>query len=275
MPPPTPVALARLFVTLLAAGLTGCIIVASILQSWAVIGAIFGLQVLTVATFVWLRRPAGTVSTFRTWLSLYAIADVIAIYTQPFSLDRLAYVLAGAFGLVVLGQITRTNREGLTVAIGAAMLVSTLVCMYAAWIGLLRHPGGSDAIMISAVAIGSGVVAARACDLTLPRPRINRQVPRGAFGVVIGAMFAAAGAAYASMALDVAGPGKVAVGGLVIGLVGVLADVAAGYLQAGRRISGQGVAPWPVRHGLGPLMAFGAAAPVAFMLGAYYLVGGI
>src|SRR5699024_5068054 len=107
------------------------------------------------------------------------------------------------------------------------------------------------------------------------KPRINRQVPRGAFGVVIGGMFASAGATYASMVLDVSGPGPVALGGLVIGLVGVLADVAAGYLQAGRRISGQGVAPWPVRHGLGPLMAFGAAAPVAFLFGAYYLVSGV
>src|SRR5699024_3305354 len=81
MPPPTPVALARLFVTLLAAGLTGGIIVAAFLQSWAIISAIFGLQVLTVAAFVWLRRPSGAVITILTGVVVAAVADLIAIYT--------------------------------------------------------------------------------------------------------------------------------------------------------------------------------------------------
>lgn len=275
LPPPTPVLLARVVVALYTAALTGGVLVASLGPVWIFGLVILVLQVLLVVAYVRLRQPPGAVGILVTGLVVSVAADWVALYSSPFSFDNMIYVLAGALGLTIIGQLVRPTREDLTVSMGTSLLISSLACLHASWIGVLRQDGGGLALQISVIAVGAGVMAARACDLTLPKPRINRQVPRGAFGIVIGAMFAAAGAAYASVVLEGPSPLKAAIGGLVIGMVGVLADLASGFTQAGRRIAGTGVALWPVRHGLGPLLAFGAAAPVAYLLCVYYIVRGI
>ncbi|MGH8877266.1 MAG: hypothetical protein ACRD0P_08005, partial [Stackebrandtia sp.] len=234
-------------------------------------------QLLTVISYVRLRRPAAPGVTVAAGLVSAAAADLMVYSLHPVSLNFVVYVPVIALGIAVAGQFARgPAREELAVSMGAALFVSVTVAGYAAWLALLAVPQGRQALWICAIAVTSAVMAARACDLTLPKPRINRQVPRGAFGVVIGGMVGTAVAAYAAILLENGPePATAAIGGLVIGLVGVLGDLAAGYTQAGRRISGGGVALWPVRHGIGPLLAFGVAAPVSYLLGVYYLIEGL
>lgn len=277
MPPPTPVLAARagvvLFTGLLAVGL----IIATGMRREVFAGVVLVAQILTVVTYTRLRLPTAPMTTLVAGLVSAVAADLLVFYSHPISLDKLVYVPAIALGIAVAGQFARgPGREELTTSMGSSLFLSVIVAGYAGWIGLLGKPGGQMALWIAVIAVGAGVMAARACDLTLPKPRINRQVPRGAFGIVIGGMVGTAVAAYGAILLEKGPtPTAAAFGGLVIGLVGVLGDLAAGYTQAGRRIAGGGVALWPVRHGLGPLLAFGAAAPVAYLLGVYYLTRGI
>ncbi|HZE39495.1 MAG TPA: hypothetical protein VE172_11865 [Stackebrandtia sp.] len=275
LPPHTPTAWGRFLVVLVTAFITGGLLLVSGLPRWVFTLAVLALQLVLVAAYVRLRKPAGPMVIGLVGVMASLVADWIALASQPLSLDNLMYVIAGAFGLAIVGQLFRTDgRTELTVSLGSAVFVAASVCGYATWIGLLRQPGGLAAMWIGAIAIGAAIMAARACDITLPKPRINRQVPRGAFGVVIGAMVGTAVAAYAATVLDGPTPPRAALGGLVIGLVAVLADLAVGYIQAGRRIAGEGVALWPVRHSLGPVLAFGAVAPVAYLLSVYYIARG-
>lgn len=276
MPPPTPVLWARAGVVVFTGVLAVALIAATGLRREVFAGVILVMQILTVVTYTQLRKPASPTITLVAGLVSAIAADWLVFYSHPISLDRLVYVPAIALGIAVAGQFSRgPGREELTVSMGSTLFLSVVVSGFAGWIGLLGKPGGQQALWTGAIAVGAAVMAARACDLTLPKPRINRQVPRGAFGVVIGGMVGTAVAAYSAILLEGGPtPGTAAVGGLIIGLVGVLGDLAAGYTQAGRRIAGGGVALWPVRHGLGPLLAFGVAAPVSYLLGVYYLTQG-
>lgn len=275
MPPPTPSKLAKIAVVVWVLVLTCGILFGAGLDRRIFILGIAVLQLLLIAGFVLLRRPPGMLVTAAAGVLAAVGADLIVIYSDPFDPGDIIFVLAGAFGLAVVGQLFRGGgRQNLTVSVGVAVYLAVITAGFAAYIALLRQPGGLQALLVAVIAMGTAVLAARAVDLTIPNPRINRQVPRGAFGVVIGGMVGTAAAAYAGVLLDGPTPAKAAVGGLVIGLVAVLGDLSSGFLHAGRRISGAGVAPWPVRHGLGPLMAFATAAPVAYLLSVYYLVRG-
>ena len=275
LPPPSPMFLARVGVVLIAAVVTVGLVAAILIHPWVFAGAVLVMQLLFVVAYVWLRRPPGPWVSLGVGVIAAVAADWVALYSSPYSLDNLVYVPALAFGLAVVGQLLRRgSRPLLTVSMGSAMFTAAVTTGASVWIGLPRETGSVMTVEISLVAISAGVLAARACDLTLPKPRINRQVPRGAFGIVIGAMFAAAGSAYASTVLSGPSLAKAAAAGLAIGLVGVLADLAAGYTHAGRRIAGKGVAGWPARHGLGPLLAFSAAAPVTYLVNVYFTVRG-
>ena len=233
------------------------------------------LQALLIVGFVIVRRPPGLFVTAGVGAVAAVGADLIVVYSDPFDPSNVIFVLAAAFGLAMVGQLFRGGgRVDLTVSLGSAVFLAVLVAGFAAYLGLLRHPGGAQALWVGVIAAGTAVLTARAVDLTIPDPRINRQVPRGAFGIVIGGMVGTAAAAYSGVLLDGPVPEKAAVGGLVIGLVAVLGDLSAGFFHAGRRIAGDGVAVWPVRHGLGPLMAFATAAPVVYLLSVYYIVRG-
>ncbi|WP_147144538.1 hypothetical protein [Stackebrandtia albiflava] len=276
MPPPTPRRLASAAVVVWVLLVTCGILFGAGLDRLVFTAGIAGLQVLTVVGYVLHRRPPGPFVVAGAGLVAALGADLVMLYTDPFDPGGLVYVLAGAFGVAVIGQFFRGEaREKLTVSMGAAAYLAVLAAAYSGFIGLLRHPGGQAALWTCVIAAGTAVMTARAIDLTIPKPRINRQVPRGAFGVVIGGMVGTAAAAYAGVLLDGPTPDKAAMGGLVIGLVAVLGDLSAGYSHAGRRIDGDGVAPWPVRHGLGPLLAFATVAPVVYLLSVYYIVRGL
>jgi hypothetical protein len=122
------------------------------------------------------------------------------------------------------------------------------------------------------VAAGTAILAARAVDLVMPDPRINRQVTRGAFGIVIGTMCGTASAAYAGLVIEGPDPSHAAIGGLLVALTAVLADLACGYMSAARRIDGDGTAPTAVVNVAGPLLAFAVTGPVVYLLSAYYMI---
>lgn len=275
MPPPNPSRWAAAAAAAFAAALGVGIVAASMFDSWIYAAGIFGLQALAVAMYVWHRRPAGALTVAAVGVITAAAATLVTVLPQPFQPDLLVFVLAGAFVLAVAGQITRPGaRERLTSSLGSSLFVAALVCGFAAWIALLRHGGGPQALEISVAAIVGGVAAARCSDLALPAPRINRQVTRGAFGVVIGGMVGTAAAMYTAVVLEGPVVAEAAMAGFVIGLVAVLADASAGFAQAGRRIGGDGVSPWPARHSLGPLLAFGVSGPVVYLLSVYFIVRG-
>ncbi|WP_415648324.1 hypothetical protein [Stackebrandtia soli] len=273
MPPPTPRRWTAAFAIAIAGALTAGLVLSGGLELRLIAAIVLAMQILLVVAYVLLRRSVSRPAAIAVGIGASIAADGIAVYTQPLQLDYLAYVVAAVFFATIVGQLARTRgRRGLTDGMATGVTVAVIAVGMSTLIGLVRHPGGGQALAIGAIAIGTAVMAARAIDITMPNPRINRQVPRGAFGVVIGAMVGTAMAAYAGVLLDGLTPQKAALGGLVVGLVGVLGDLAAGYTHAGRRIAGDGEAPWPLRYGLGPLLAFGAAAPVLYLLGVFYLV---
>ncbi len=275
MPPPTPSRWATVGVVLWVLVLTCGLLFGAGLDRRLFILGIAVLQLALIVGFVILRRPSGPLVTGGVAVFAAAGADLVVVYSDPFTPGNVIFILAGAFGLSVVGQLFRPGRRtDLSVSLGVNSYLAILALSLSAYLALLRHPGGLQALWVCVIAAGVAVLAARAVDLTIPNPRINRQVPRGAFGIVIGGMVGTAAAAYSGVLLDGPTPEKAALGGLVIGLVAVLGDLSIGFFHAGRRIAGDGMAPWPVRHGLGPLVALAIVAPLVYLLSVYYIVRG-
>ena len=69
------------------------------------------------------------------------------------------------------------------------------VVAYAIPVILTRVPVGTQTVMVCAAAAGVALLVARVTDAIFPKPRIAPQVPRGATGVVLGAMLGTLAAA--------------------------------------------------------------------------------
>ena len=98
---------------------------------------------------------------------------------------------------------------------GFTMILCIAVCGYTCYIALSRLDSAPPAMYSAVVAAGTAILAARAVDLVMPDPRINRQVTRGAFGIVIGTMCGTASAAYAGLVIEGPEPRHAAIGGLL------------------------------------------------------------
>ena len=237
---------------------------------------VFAVQVVLVVCLVWQARPSAPWIALATGLLSAAAADVAAVYAKSASLAPLAYVVAGAFGLTLLGQLVRRDgRERLTESLATSLTVAVGAVGLAMPVALSRHTGGTQILDGCLLAVGTAVIVARMSDATLPLPRIAPHVPRGAFGVVLGAMVGTAVSAYSGVLLIGPSPARAAVAGLVVGVTAVLADLGVTYTNVARRLAGESVAPWPVRHALGPLLAFAFAAPMAYLIGVLYLARGM
>jgi len=98
------------------------------------------------------------------------------------------------------------------------------------------------------------------------------QVPRGATGVVVGAMLGSVTGAVLGALIEGMAPSTGALVGFVSAIAAVLADLGMGYAEAGRQLAGEPGSRALVRHMLGPLGGFALAAPATYLITVLYLV---
>jgi hypothetical protein len=233
---------------------------------------IFGVQVLFVLVWAMAMRPPGVWAVGVVGLIAAAGADAAAVYPPAPTLAPLGYVAAGSFVLAVLGQLLRRGRAQATASMSATLTIVIGVVSFATLVVCTRLPGGTQAIAVCLTAIGVALVVARAADTVVPAPRLSPQVPRGAVGVVVGAMAGTLAAAVLGKYLVGFDPASGAVVGLIAAAAAVLADLSVGYAEAGRQMAGERPTFWVARHMQGPLGGFALAAPVAYAMSVLFLV---
>ena len=272
MPPPTPHWLHRLPPLAVALVVGAGLILGAQLERPVYAAGIGVLQLAMIVTVTWTRNISGAWVPLGVCAVLAAGVDWAAASWTPVSLLPVAVMVAGAYGAAAATQLFRRDRSDVTDSLGFTMLLAVGTAGFACYIALSRLGAAPPAMYSAVVAATTAILAARAVDAVMPDPRINRQVTRGAFGVVIGTMCGTASAAYAGLVIEGPDARDAAVGGLMVALTAVLVDLACGYLAAARRIDGDGAAPPPVIAAAGPLLAFALTGPVVYLLSAYYLV---
>jgi hypothetical protein len=227
---------------------------------------VFGVQVLFVLSWTMAMRPPAWKIVAAVGVLVAVGADVAAVRPVTASLAPLGYVAAGGFGLAVIGQLIRRRDRGqVTDALGSTLLIVVGVVALATLIVLTRRIGGTQAIQLCLTATGLALVIARLVDAVFAKPRIAPQVPRGATGIVVGAMLGTlAAAGLGSVLAKPFSPATGAILGLVAAGAAVLVDLAVDYAEAGRELAGEPPTFWVARHMQGPLGAFALAAPAAY-----------
>lgn len=226
---------------------------------------VFSVQVLFVVVWAVAAQPPAPRVVGFVGLVVAGGADLAAIFVRPVSLAPMAYITAGGFVVAVIGQLLRpAGRVRVTESLGSSLMVVLGVVAYATLIVQSRVPLGTQ--VISACVIGTGValLVAHATDAVAPLLRVAPQVPRGGFGVILGAMAGTAGAGLAGALLEGLSTLPTALAGLAAAVIGLMADLSVNYAEAGRRLAGNTPAWWLTRHMQGPLTAFALAAPVAY-----------
>lgn len=233
---------------------------------------VFGVQLLYILAWTMAMRPPAVFLVAGVCVGVAAGADVAAVMPQVAALGPVGFVAVAGFVVGVLGQLVRrTDRARVTESLGATLLIVIGVVAFASLIVLSRLPIGTQAIFVCLGGTGVALVVARLTDAVLPWPRLAPQVPRGAAGVVVGAMLG-------TLASGVIGSyvvGFTSTSGAVVGLVAavaaVLADLGVGYSEAGRLMAGEPPTMWIARHMQGPLGGFALAAPVAYAMTVFFL----
>lgn len=233
---------------------------------------IFGVQLLFILAWTLAMRPPAPLLVGGVSVVVAIGANAAAVLPQLASLAPLGFVAAGGLLAGVVGQlIRRADRARVTESLGATLFIVIGVVAFATLILLSRRPIGTQAIFVCATAIGVAIAVARLTDAVLPWPRPAAQVPRGAAGVVVGAMFGTLASGVIGIFLVGFTPTSAAVVGLVAGSAAVLADLAVGYIEAGRQMAGEAPTMWVARHTQGPLGGFALATPVAYGMSALFL----
>ncbi|HEX2144835.1 MAG TPA: hypothetical protein VHG10_10035 [Glycomyces sp.] len=272
LPPPSPTLLDRLPAIAVTIVISAGLILGAQMERPVYAAGIAVLQLATVGLATRVRKVKGAWVPLAVASGLAIAADAAAVAWTPVSLVPITVLFALAFGAAVAAQLIRREHAGVTENLGFTMLLCVAVAGYSCYIALSRLGSAPPAMYSAVVAAGTAILAAHAVDLVMPDPRINRQVTRGAFGIVIGTMCGTASAAYAGLVIEGPEPSHAAIGGLLIALTAVLTDLACGYLSASRRIDGAGTAPNPVVNAAGPLLAFAVTGPVVYLLSAYYMI---
>lgn len=228
---------------------------------------IFGVQLLFVLAWCMAMRPPALLLIAGVSVAVAAAADVAGVSPLVASLRPLGYLALAGFLGGVLGQLVRrSDRRRVRESLGATLLIVAGVVSFATLIVLSRRPGGTQAIFVCMTAAAAALVVARLFDATLPRPRLAAQVPRGAVGVVAGAMCGTFASAVLGSLVWGFTPRSGAIAGAVAAGSAVLADLAADYVEAGRQMAGDPPTMWLARHMQGPLGGFALAAPVAYLV---------
>lgn len=234
---------------------------------------VFGVQALFVLAFTMALRPPGIRVVAVVGLVTAVASDVVAVAPREAVVLPLAWLAAGGFLAASIGQLVRrAGRIRLTESLTASLVIVLGVLAFATLVILTRLPIGTQAITVCLAAAGLALIVARLVDTVAPWPRVAPHVPRGALGVVLGAMTGTVLAAYLGSYLRGFSPGSAAAVGVVTAVAAVLADLSAGYAEAGRRMVGEPPTMWVARHLQGPLAGFGFAAPLAYLLSVIFFV---
>jgi hypothetical protein len=234
---------------------------------------IFGSQILFVLAWTMAMRPPAAATVAGICVVTGLVADYVAVTSETARLLPLLWVVLLALVLAVIGQVIRAeDRQRARDSFGATLLLVLGVVAFATLIALTRKPIGTQAIGVCLAAVAVALVVARVTDAIFPKPRIAPQVPRGATGIILGAMLGTlAAAGLGSVLVLPLNPAKGAILGVVVaGLAGLL-DLAVNYAEAGRSMAGDAPTFWLARHMQGPLGAFALAAPAAYALTAFFL----
>jgi hypothetical protein len=226
------------------------------------------VQVALVLSWVFGTRRPGPVVVAVVALGAGFVADWFAQYGAAVSLAPFGYVLAGGLLAAAAGQLARGGgRTRITDSLASTMFAVTCTVAVPAVVMLARLDQGPSAVVPLLGAAGAAVVLARLVDLVWHAPRASAPVARGVIGVVAGGVVAGTVVGFvAGQLADLPGL-HAAVGGLLMGLAAVLADVGVSFGSSGRELSGEPAHRWPARFVLGPAVAAALVAPVAFVLG--------
>ncbi|GAA0482881.1 hypothetical protein Ade02nite_66030 [Paractinoplanes deccanensis] len=234
---------------------------------------LFGVQALYLIAWIMALRPPAAAVTAGVSGVVALVADYQAVTRAQPSLLPLVWVLLGGFVVAFVGQLFRAgDRARARDSWRATLAIVAGVVAYAVPIVLTRQESGTQTLVMCVAAAGVALLVARATDAIFPKPRIAAQVPRGATGVVAGAMLGTlAAAALGSVLVLPFTPAKGAVIGLIAVVAAHLVDLAVNFGQAGRRLAGDAPTFWVARHMQGPLGAFALIAPVAYALTHWYV----
>ncbi|MEO3742814.1 hypothetical protein [Plantactinospora sp. B5E13] len=233
---------------------------------------VLGVQLLFVLSWTMAMRPPALPVVAGASVLVAGAADAAAVLPQVAAIGPLGYVAAAGFAVGVLGQLVRReDRVRVTESLGATLFIVVGVVSFATLVVLSRIPVGTQAIYVCLTATAVGLAVARLTDAVLPWPRLAPQVPRGAAGVVAGAMAGTLAAAVLGSYLVGFTPTSGAVVGLIAAAAAVLADLGVGYAEAGRQMAGEPPTMWVARHMQGPLGGFALAAPAAYAMTVFFL----
>ena len=228
---------------------------------------IFGVQLLFILAWTMAIRPPALPAVAAVCVVAGLLADIAAVWPQSATIVPLVYVSIGGFAVGVLSQLFRADdRARAKDSLGSTLVIVLGVVSFAALIVLGREPLGTQTIFVCLAATGISLIVARLTDAVLAWPRLAPQVPRGAAGVVFGAMAGTLTAAVIGSFVVGFTPTSAAIAGLVAASLGALADLAVGYAEAGRQMAGELPTMWIARHMQGPLGGFALAAPAAYTM---------
>ncbi|HEU4423986.1 MAG TPA: hypothetical protein VFR67_15755 [Pilimelia sp.] len=234
---------------------------------------IFGVQLLFILAWTMAMRPPAALAIVIVSTLVAIAADLAAVGPKVATLAPLGYAAAAGFVAGVIAQLSRrANRLRVTESLGSTLLIVVGVVSFATLIVLTRLPSGAQAITVCLAATGTALVVARLTDVVAPWPRLAPQVPRGAVGVVVGAMAGTLASAVLGSYVLPFSPASGAIVGLVAASAAVMADLGAGYAEAGREMAGDPPTMWIARHMQGPLGGFALSAPVAYVMSVMFLV---
>jgi hypothetical protein len=234
---------------------------------------LFGVQVLYLLAWIMALHPPAPGATAGVCVAVALVADYLAVSGAPATLTPLIWVTLGGFAVAMVAQLIRPeDRAQISDSWRITLVIVLGVVAYAIPVILTRQEVGTQAVVVCSVGAGVALLVARATDAIFPKPRIAPQVPRGATGVVLGAMLGTlASAALGSVLVLPFTPAKGAVVGLIAAVVASLVDLAVNFGEAGRRLAGDAPTFWVARHMQGPLGAFALTAPFAYALAHWYL----
>ncbi|MFV2099631.1 hypothetical protein [Micromonospora sp. LOL_024] len=226
------------------------------------------VQLLFVFAWTMATRPPALAVVIGVGAVAALAVDTVAIRTADARLGPLLYIAFGGVLAAVLGQLVRrVDRVRVTDSLRTTATVVLGVVALATLIVLNRIPAGTQAIAVCLSAAGVALTVARVADAIAAWPRLAPQVPRGALGVVGGAMAGTlVSALLGGYLVTPFTPTRAAIIGLAAAVVAVLADLAVSYAEAGRMMAGEQPSVWAARYVQGPLGGFALAAPVAYLM---------
>ncbi|MDG4822545.1 hypothetical protein O7635_11855 [Asanoa sp. WMMD1127] len=231
-----------------------------------------GLQVLYVLAWLMATRPPQALLVGGVCLVVAGWSDLQAVRAAEPGLGMLGLIAVTGVAAVVLGQSIRAgDRRRITESLLATLLLVVGVVAIASLSMLSREPLGTQVILVCVASSAVALMVARLVDAVYPKPRLAPQIPRGASGVIFGAMAGTLLSAVLGSYLYSFSPTSAAVAGLVAAVLAVLADLAADYAEAGRQMAGDPPTLWVARHMQGPLGGFALAAPAAYVMTVLFL----